>query len=831
MLASLPDWLDPLWAILYDSLALLAVALVLLAVARRRPAVLLAGALSVALAAVVTVVSARLAVGRWPELDDSRAAPTSMPRRSRSCAWRSPRRSSSPSSPHLVRPLQRVVRWIARARRSLGGVLVEAAAPSGDLAALARRSRRRDGRPARVRHLGRPSGDRRRDRGARRARRRGRAPRAGRPAAGRRLRRARASTAAASRCSSRSTVATPTTRSSSRSSGGRRCTATTARACAAAGSRRSSTRRSSRSSRSGQACRRASPRRRRESSTGDAVLVLHDPSRPSLDAPGEPIDDALLAGRGAASSRSEARGIAHHRIEPDTLAIVRRRGRARRLRPRDDRRATASTSSSTARSSTRRSPPSSASSARSRPRVPRSARTALAALLPYLQPAALRPRAPPRAAARPRSTSTTCATQRPRRPAPTRRRSSGCAASPGGRSSRSRSSRSPSRRSSARSAGSTTATSPTPSDGASWGWVAAGFVARAAAARSRRPSRRSARSRRASRSGPVYAMQLATGYLNLALPSNLARMAINIRFFQRQGVPPATAVTAGRDRLVRLDGDAGAAARRAAPLLEASLEPSARHARPGRRPCALLAVVAHRRGRARRRRRARAAAPQRDRRAGAPLVAGRAGDARRASAPPTSSASCSAAASRPSCSSRSALGVFANAFGYDVSLADLLADQHLGLAARDASSRSRAGSASTEFGLTRRADGGGHAGGGRARGRRPLPARDLLPPAASGASSRCAGCSAMRTCRTGYRGVRGEQVEAEPCGRGSVRRAARGRCCRPRRAGARTCRGRPFPGETVTMPPPMPLLPGRPMSQSQSPEVSYSPAVVITASA
>ena len=50
--------------------------------------------------------------------------------------------------------------------------------------------------------------------------------------------------------------------------------------------------------------------------------------------------------------------------------------------------------------------------------------------------------------------------------------------------------------------------------------------------------------------GPVYIMQLATGYMNLALPSSLARMAINIRFFQRQ-------VYAGggrhlrRDRLVR----------------------------------------------------------------------------------------------------------------------------------------------------------------------------------------------------------------------------------------------------------------------------------------
>jgi len=45
--------------------------------------------------------------------------------------------------------------------------------------------------------------------------------------------------------------------------------------------------------------------------------------------------------------------------------------------------------------------------------------------------------------------------------------------------------------------------------------------------------------------GPVYGMQLATGYMNVALPSNLARMAINIRFFQRQGLSPPTAVAAG----------------------------------------------------------------------------------------------------------------------------------------------------------------------------------------------------------------------------------------------------------------------------------------------
>jgi len=47
------------------------------------------------------------------------------------------------------------------------------------------------------------------------------------------------------------------------------------------------------------------------------------------------------------------------------------------------------------------------------------------------------------------------------------------------------------------------------------------------------------------RFGPVYVLQLATAYLNLALPSGIARMTVFIRFFQRQGLPPAAAVTAG----------------------------------------------------------------------------------------------------------------------------------------------------------------------------------------------------------------------------------------------------------------------------------------------
>jgi uncharacterized protein (TIRG00374 family) len=45
--------------------------------------------------------------------------------------------------------------------------------------------------------------------------------------------------------------------------------------------------------------------------------------------------------------------------------------------------------------------------------------------------------------------------------------------------------------------------------------------------------------------GPVYVMQLATSFLNVALPSAAARMMLSVRFFQRQGVTPATAVAAG----------------------------------------------------------------------------------------------------------------------------------------------------------------------------------------------------------------------------------------------------------------------------------------------
>jgi uncharacterized protein (TIRG00374 family) len=45
--------------------------------------------------------------------------------------------------------------------------------------------------------------------------------------------------------------------------------------------------------------------------------------------------------------------------------------------------------------------------------------------------------------------------------------------------------------------------------------------------------------------GPVYALQLATSYIALAVPATAARVAINIRFFQRHGLPAGTAVAIG----------------------------------------------------------------------------------------------------------------------------------------------------------------------------------------------------------------------------------------------------------------------------------------------
>ena len=149
--------------------------------------------------------------------------------------------------------------------------------------------------------------------------------------------------------------------------------------------------------------------------------------------------------------------------------------------------------------------------------------------------------------------------------------------------------------------------------------------------------------------GPVYAMQLATGYMNVALPSNLARMAVNIRFFQRQGLTAPTAVASGV-----IDSFAGTIVQGVLlGILLIFSESSLPWTCPSLRRLPGLALHPRRRPRRLRPRpRARPPYSQRDRRARQALVAGRQRIARSRCARPTSwRCSCSAALRR-SCSSR-----------------------------------------------------------------------------------------------------------------------------------------------------------------------------------
>jgi uncharacterized membrane protein YbhN (UPF0104 family) len=79
---------------------------------------------------------------------------------------------------------------------------------------------------------------------------------------------------------------------------------------------------------------------------------------------------------------------------------------------------------------------------------------------------------------------------------------------------------------------------------ASWGWIAFGFVVAQLPRLTQAASTLGSVAARLS-FGPVYMKELTTSYLNLSMPSNIGRMAVSIRFFQCQGLPGATAVAAG----------------------------------------------------------------------------------------------------------------------------------------------------------------------------------------------------------------------------------------------------------------------------------------------
>ena len=77
-----------------------------------------------------------------------------------------------------------------------------------------------------------------------------------------------------------------------------------------------------------------------------------------------------------------------------------------------------------------------------------------------------------------------------------------------------------------------------------WGWIAVGFVF-AQLARVTQATSSLGSVAADIPFGRVYMKQLATSYLNLAMPSHIARAGVDIRFFQRQGLPGAAAITAG----------------------------------------------------------------------------------------------------------------------------------------------------------------------------------------------------------------------------------------------------------------------------------------------
>jgi uncharacterized membrane protein YbhN (UPF0104 family) len=86
---------------------------------------------------------------------------------------------------------------------------------------------------------------------------------------------------------------------------------------------------------------------------------------------------------------------------------------------------------------------------------------------------------------------------------------------------------------------------------ASWGFIAAGFVIAQLPRVSQAVSTMGA-SPVPLPLGPTYALQLAISYVNLAIPTSAARVAVNIRFFQLHGVAPGGALAAGA-----LDGFSG----------------------------------------------------------------------------------------------------------------------------------------------------------------------------------------------------------------------------------------------------------------------------------
>ena len=134
LLRAIPSWLDPAGAFLYDILAAAAIALGVTTLATRRWLIALQAVASLVLALAVAVVVARIVLGHWPDLADAAWGGPGSPR------FPGVRLAESAAvilaiSPHLIQPLQRASRWVLAAG-FVGALTVGAAAPSGYVAGL-----------------------------------------------------------------------------------------------------------------------------------------------------------------------------------------------------------------------------------------------------------------------------------------------------------------------------------------------------------------------------------------------------------------------------------------------------------------------------------------------------------------------------------------------------------------------------------------------------------------------------------------------------------------------------------------------------------------------
>jgi glycosyltransferase 2 family protein len=132
--AAVPGWLDPAWRFLYDLLGLWAIVLVIAALAARRYVVAFEGIAAFVLALMIALVSARLALGHWPAFWDSVKGGSGAPHFPAVLLAEAAAVVFTVDG-HLIRPLRLVGNWIV-GLGSLGVLVAVSATPAGTLAGI-----------------------------------------------------------------------------------------------------------------------------------------------------------------------------------------------------------------------------------------------------------------------------------------------------------------------------------------------------------------------------------------------------------------------------------------------------------------------------------------------------------------------------------------------------------------------------------------------------------------------------------------------------------------------------------------------------------------------